>query len=123
MASPEQALQRSAVDYLTRFVPEPPDGPAWTAVNPVPSKTKAVAGQSKEMGLLRGWPDMEFAWKDGRSFHIEFKAGTGSLSPEQRGVHHWLHELGHSVHVVRDLGEFVEALAFEGVPVRGEVGA
>lgn len=121
MRAPEYQLQRACVDYLTRFVPEPPVGPVWTAVNPVPAKSKAVAGKSRALGMVKGWPDMQFALAGGRSFYVEFKAGAGSLSPEQRAMHHWLGQLGHRVHVVRDLAEFAEALEFEGVPVKAGV--
>jgi hypothetical protein len=119
MARPEYTLQKSCVDFLIRCVPEPPAGPLWTACNPVPSKTKAVAGQSRALGLLRGWPDMTFAAQDGRAFHIEFKAGSGSLSPEQRSVHHWLSQLGHPVYVVTSLAEFEDALQEQGVEMKG----
>jgi hypothetical protein len=114
MAKPEYALQKTCVNYLARCVPQPPHGPAWTALNPVPSKSKAVAGQSKALGMVKGWPDMVLALHNGRTVWIEFKAGS-SLSPEQRAVHHQLHQLGHAVYVVTSLDEFQDCLAEQGV--------
>jgi hypothetical protein len=114
MPKPEYALQKTCVDYLARCVPQPPVGPAWTAINPVPSKSKAVAGQSKALGMVKGWPDLLMALPGGCSVFVEFKAGAG-ISPEQKAVHHWLSQLGHPVYVITSLDEFRDCLAEQGI--------
>jgi len=114
MAKPEYSLQKTCVDYLARFVPQPPTGPAWTALNPVPSKSKAVAGQSKALGLVKGWPDLMLALPGGYTVFVEFKAGAG-ISPEQKAVHHWLNQLGHPVYVITSLDEFRDCLAEQNI--------
>lgn len=45
-----------------------------------------------------------------RTFMIEAKTRTGKLSPDQRAIHAWAAKLGHTVHVVRSLAEFLEAV-------------
>lgn len=114
----EDQLQASIVDYALWALKEPPDGPMWTAINPIPGKTKAVAGRSKRLGMMAGVPDLVFAWKSGRVFWIELKTQKGSLSPEQRTVEFWLNSLGHTHYVVRSIEDFQEALLLEGVPVK-----
>ncbi len=54
----EESLQRTVADYLALCVPVPPAGPWWTAVNPIPAKSRAAAGISKAMGLKAGTPDI-----------------------------------------------------------------
>lgn len=44
---------------------------------------------------------------NGRLFFIECKTGKGKLSPEQIGMIAWAAKLGHGVHVVRSLEEFI----------------
>ncbi len=78
----EQSLQRTVADYLALCVPAPPSGPWWTAVNPIPAKSRAAAGISKAMGLQAGTPDIVLCWK-GRLIGIELKAGRGRLIPAQ----------------------------------------
>ena len=39
-SAPEQSLQRTVADYLALCVPAPPEGPWWTAVNPIPAKSR-----------------------------------------------------------------------------------
>ncbi len=77
----EQALQRAVADYLALCVLAPPAGPWWTAVNPIPAKSRAAAGISKAMGLKAGTPDLVLCWK-GRLVGIELKAGRGRLTSD-----------------------------------------
>ena len=82
----EQSLQRTVADYLSLCVPAPPEGPWWTAVNPVPAKSRAAAGVSKAMGLRAGTPDFAMCWK-GRMVGVELKAGRGRMCPAQLETH------------------------------------
>ncbi len=82
----EESLQRTVTDYLAWCVPAPPAGPWWTAVNPIPAKSRAAAGISKAMGLRAGTPDIVMCWK-GRLVGIELKIDGGRLSPAQLETH------------------------------------
>jgi len=82
----EESLQRAVADWLAWCVPAPPDGPWWTAVNPVPAKSRAAAGSSKAMGLRPGAPDFVLCWR-GRLVGIELKVDGGRLSPAQLETH------------------------------------
>ena len=121
-ASPEQAIQRCCVDFLARMVPEPPDGPAWTAVNPIPAKSKAAAGTSKAMGLRAGVHDLVLIWH-GRFIGIEVKAAKGSLSPEQRRWHAEVECAGGESYVIRDVADLSKLLREWGVELKGRVAA
>lgn len=112
---PEQALQRACVQILTRHVPKPPEGPVWTAVNPVPAKSKAVAGVSKAMGLRAGWPDMLLVF-NGRPILPEFKAGKGRLSDSQRELLPQIEQAGGAVYEIRSVDEFIDMLRVEQIP-------
>lgn len=114
---PEEALQRACVDILTRFVPPPPKGPAWTAINPVAAKSKAVAGKSKAMGLRKGWPDLEMLFR-GASIYVEFKAEKGRVDPSQIAVHEEIVAAGGTVLVVRTVDEFLNVLSAQEIPCR-----
>jgi hypothetical protein len=46
-----------------------------------------------------------------RTFLIEAKTRTGKLSPDQQAIHHWAARLGHKIHVVRSLSEFLEVIS------------
>ncbi|WP_022727247.1 hypothetical protein [Fodinicurvata sediminis] len=113
----EDGIQIGCVDILERFVPNPQEGgPAWTAINPLPHKTKAVAGKSKAMGLRKGWPDLLMIWK-GRPVLFEFKPPHVGLPPkEQRDRHDEITMNGGVVFIIRSVEEFIEALHTIGVP-------
>ena len=113
----EQSLQRTVADYLALCVPAPPSGPWWTAVNPVPSKSSAVAGISKAMGLRAGTPDFVLCWK-GRLVGIELKAGRGRMSPAQIEAHDAITLSGGVVTTCRTLDDVAALLATLGVPSR-----
>lgn len=103
----EQTVQRAIVKYLRHALPA---DVWWTAVNPVPSKSKAVAGMSKAMGLRAGAPDFVFCIK-GRFVGIEVKAPTGSMSSEQRAARKQITLSGGVFHTVRSLVE-VDGIMF-----------
>ncbi len=91
----EESLQRTVTDYLTLCAPAPPDGPWWTAVNPIPAKSRAAAGSSKAMGL---------------------KAGRDRLSPAQIETHDAITLAGAVVTTCRLLHDVAAFLATLGVP-------
>ena len=113
----EQSLQRTVADYLALCVPPPPSGPWWTAVNPIPAKSRAVAGISRAMGLRAGTPDFVLCWK-GRLVGIELKAGLGRMSPAQHDAHDAITLAGGVVATCRTLDDVAALLATLGVPSR-----
>ena len=113
----EQSLQRTAADYFVRCVPAPPTGPWWTAINPIPAKSRAAAGISKAMGLRAGTPDIVMCWK-GRLVGIELKAGRGRMSPAQHEAHGAITLAGGVATTCRTLDEVAAFLATLGVPSR-----
>ncbi len=117
VATPEQSLQRAVADYLAWCVPAPPDGPWWTAVNPVPAKSRAAAGISKAMGLKAGPPDIVLCWR-GRLVGIELKVDGGRLSQAQFETHEVITLAGGVVTTCRSLDAVAAFLATLGVPCR-----
>ena len=113
----EESLQRTIADYLGRWTPPPPNGPWWTAVNPIPAKSRVVAGISKAMGLKAGTPDIVMCWR-GRLVGIELKAGRGRVSPAQVETHDAITLAGGVVTTCRTLDDVVTFLATLGVPSR-----
>ncbi len=104
------------IEALER-VGAPPSGPWWTAVNPIPAKSRAVAGISKAMGLRAGTPDIVMCWK-GRLVGIELKAGRGRLSLAQIETHDAITLAGVIVTMYRTLHEVAAFRATLGVPSR-----
>ncbi len=96
----EESLQRTVTDYLALCVPAPPDEPRWTAVNPIPAKSRAAAGSSKAMGL---------------------KAGRDRLSPAQIETHDAITLAGGGVTTCRSLDDVAAILGILGVPNRARV--
>lgn len=119
---PEEDIQRICVEFLRRFVPPPPDGPAWTACNPVPAKSKAAAGKSKAMGMKPGVHDLILCW-EGQFIGIEIKAPKGTVSPVQKAWHAELEAAGGHSYVIRDVAELSYLLREWGVPLLGKVAA
>ena len=54
-----------------------------------------------------GEPDFVILADGGRVFFVECKSRTGKLSPAQFALKHHAETLGHTVHVVRSLEEFL----------------
>ncbi len=113
----EESLQRTVADYLALCVPAPPSGPWWTAINPIPAKSRAVAGISRAMGLRAGTPDFVLCWR-GRLVGIELKAGRGRLNPAQDEAHDAITLSGGIVTTCRTLDDVAAFLATLGVPSR-----
>ena len=57
-----------------------------------------------------GEPDFVILADGGRVFFVECKSRTGKLSPAQFALKHHAERLGHTVHVVRSLEEFLKLL-------------
>ena len=55
-----------------------------------------------------GEPDFEILADRGRSFYIEAKTKIGKESPAQLGVRIWAEKLGHKIHLVRSIEQFIE---------------
>lgn len=55
-----------------------------------------------------GEPDFTVLADNGRVFFIEAKSKTGKLRPEQAAIAAWAKKLGHTIHVVRSMEEFLE---------------
>jgi hypothetical protein len=54
-----------------------------------------------------GEPDFVILADGGRVFLVECKTATGKLSTAQAALHAWTRKLGHTVHVIRSLEEFL----------------
>ena len=118
----EDALQRSMVEWLNACVPPPPSGPWWTAVNPIPGKTKKAAGISKAMGMKAGTPDFVFC-VSGRFVGVEVKLPGRYLSAVQRDVHSAISTCKGVVHTVRSIDDLEAFMRVLQVPLRVGVGA
>ena len=55
-----------------------------------------------------GEPDFVVLADRGRVFFCEGKARSGKLSPEQLGMALWAEKLGHEIHLIHSLKEFVD---------------
>ena len=117
---PERQLQIACVEALTRHVPPPEQGGPWfTAVNPIPAKSKASAGLSKAMGMRAGVPDLLIVHA-GKALFVELKRpdGKGRVDPKQREAMAAIEANGCAVAVCRSVPEFVDTLRQHGVPMR-----
>lgn len=115
----EDDLQMLIAQLMRRLVPPPPDGPWWTAVNPKPAKSRAVALASKAMGMRAGSPDIVLCWR-GRFLGCELKTSVGKLSDAQQKEHPALRSSGADLATPRNVREFVAWLRGHGVPVAEE---
>ena len=55
-----------------------------------------------------GEPDFVILAAGGRVFFVECKSRNGKLSPAQAALKHHAEKLGHTVHVVRSMAEFLQ---------------
>jgi hypothetical protein len=111
---PEQKLQIQVAEFLDVALPI---DSAWTAINPVPAKSKAVAGLSKAMGLKAGFLDILILYRAG-AYLIELKAKRGKLSDDQHGMTAQLISAGAKCAVARSLDEVIAILNGFGIPLR-----
>jgi hypothetical protein len=116
---PEQALQRACVQILEAFFDQSGYDFIWSAINPIPAKSKAAAGISKAMGMKAGMPDMIFIRRsiDHIVFFVEFKAGSGKLTESQKRLKVLFGNFQPPIDMyeVRSIEQFVEVLSEEGI--------
>ena len=103
-------------------IPAPPDRPWWTAVNPIPAKSRAAAGSSKAMGLKASPPDIVLCRK-GRLVGIELKAESGRMSQAQLETHDAITLAGGIVTTCSSLDEVAAFLDTLDVPSRARIPA
>jgi hypothetical protein len=101
------------------LLPADQGGCWWTAINPVPGKTRIAASLSKAMGMRAGSPDLLFIWRG--AILIELKAGRTPVSEAQEAALSAIYGAGAVVHVCRSAGEVLGVLATYRVPMRGRV--
>lgn len=102
----EEQLQVQIADWCAACLPKPPDGPLWTAVNPLPGKsTEGQGARRKRLGLKPGWPDLQFLFR-GQLIGVELKTPKGRLSVEQELVGQAIGDAGGVVFLARSLEEF-----------------
>lgn len=73
----------------------------------------AVA-KAKAYGMRPGWPDFEIVY-GGRAYFLEVKAPGGTLSPDQKNVHHDLRAAGVECEVVTSVDQAHNALIEWGI--------
>lgn len=113
-ATPEQDMQRTVAAYLDWALPS---DAVWTAINPIPAKTKAAAGISKAMGLKAGILDILIVWR-GAPYFIELKAKGGKVSPVQLDVINRLSSAGASCAVCHSPEAVIGHLIEWGLPLK-----
>lgn len=115
----EQAIQRAIAAYLDVALP---DDCFYSAVNPVPAKTKAAAGISKAMGVKAGVPDLVLCHR-GDFICLEVKKEGGYLSQVQKQVIQQIRDAGGIVYTVRSVEDVEQTLKELGIELRGSVAA
>jgi len=63
--------------------------------------------------LTKGTPDFVILMECGNALFVEAKAKAGKLSNEQIGIKLWGQRLGHTIHVVYSLDQFLQAIEIE----------
>jgi len=111
--APEQQLQIAVAEYLDLVL----DGIPWTAINPIPGKSKAIAGLSKAMGLRAGFPDIMILYNE-RAYFIEMKDLHGTFTDSQREMFPRIRGQKVQIATCRSLAEVDLALDSFGIPHR-----
>lgn len=75
--------------------------------------------KAKRLGMTAGEPDLELTWANRGIAWMEFKSGTGTVSPAQRDRLNQLVRFGHSVGVFRQETTALEWLRRCGAPFVG----
>lgn len=115
MRRPEQALQKSVIQYLDTVLP----ATAWAFHVPNGGgRSKIEAGILKAMGVRPGIPDLCIVWQ-GRAHWIELKAGKGKPSDAQNAAAGRLAQCGcPPVLLARSLDDVATCLRAFGIPTR-----
>lgn len=105
-AKPENGLQYACIEFM------------WVAALPdvlychVPNEGERSKGQRIhmwKMGLLPGFPDLQF-FRNGKAYFIELKMPGKSLSDDQWKVRRRLEAAGFDCAVCRTLEDFIETV-------------
>lgn len=116
----ELMFQIAVADWLRRDVESPQFW--WTAVNPIPAKSKAAAGMSKAAGMRAGVPDILCTYLNKFNhtipIAIELKTDDGTLSKTQREVHDYMSGGGWFVHTARSGKDIRDIFKLYGIPFR-----
>lgn len=107
-AQPEQALQKACTTWLE--LQRRARKLTYFAVPNGGYRRKREAWLLQLMGLRAGIPDMVIGWLPAKIIFIEFKAATGRLSNDQKGIHEELRFFGFSVFVIRNLDELIKLI-------------
>ena len=117
----EQELQKSIVEWWRLCAASPT---AWmTAINPVPAKSKAVAGLSKAMGMAPGVADLLIIWRPtpwSTAFaFVEVKTSNGRRSGAQERFAWEMDRMCVHNDLVRSLDDFRRLVQVTlGIPTR-----
>ena len=111
MNRPEEALQRSVVEYLLVTKPQclwyhPPNGGG---------RSKAEGGVLRATGVKPGVPDLAFVLPEGEAAFIELRAKGRRLSPAQIQFRATAEGLGGQYAVCHTIDEVKDALTAWGV--------
>jgi hypothetical protein len=72
-------------------------------------KTNPIAGKrERDMGYLRGTPDLTIFPNELKPFFVEFKTAKGTLSAEQKEWRKWAENNKFDYFVCRSLDEFID---------------
>jgi hypothetical protein len=113
----EETLHRAVWRYLQWALPA--DACAYHPANGGKRHPKAAARMAG-LGVVPGVPDLAIVWQ-GRAIYIELKAGKGTLSDAQRGMHRKLVYCGAEVITCRSLECVETSLRELGVPLQATV--
>jgi hypothetical protein len=102
----EQQIQRAIAAYLDVALPK---DTFWTAINPVPGKTRFAASMSKAMGMKPGVPDILIVDPEDHIW-LEVKKEGGYLSKVQKAVHERIKDAGGLLYTVRSIDDVSEIL-------------
>lgn len=116
---PETQLQIAVAQFLNLALP--PEV-TWTAINPIPAKSKAAAGLSKAMGLRPGVFDLLFLWPIHQCGLIELKSDSGRASGNQLDFADRLSAARIPYDYCRSVLDVERALRSWGIPLKATVG-
>jgi phosphoglycolate phosphatase-like HAD superfamily hydrolase len=101
--------------FLARLKKEAPRIRAVATVNGG-KRTIWEAQRAKAEGMKKGEPDLKIHWETRCTAVLEFKARTGSLSPDQLDALNWYHGAGFPCGVFRSVDTAIEFVRRCGAP-------
>lgn len=117
--NPERDFQVDQVAWLRDVLPA--GSVVFAVVNESAAKAKTPMARARYQakriaaGVCPGFPDLGIALPDARTFYVENKSRTGSLTRSQREVHAKLRDGGHTVIVARTIDQTRAGLIAAGV--------